>query len=91
MKRIIGMPGETISMEEDVVYINGEAIEENFARRKCLRVIPERTLGDDEYFLMGDNRPNSTDSRRVGPIHRKQILARAVQVIFPLKQRRKIH
>ena len=90
VKRIIGMPGETISMEEDVVYINGEAIEEDFARRSCMRVITERTLGQDEYFVMGDNRPSSTDSRRVGPIKRKQILAKGVAVLLPLKKRRKI-
>lgn len=90
VKRVIGMPGETISMEDDVVYINGEPLEENFARRKCLRAIPERTLGPDEYFVMGDNRPVSTDSRRVGPILRKQMLAKSVAVLLPFKKRRKI-
>ncbi|MBQ8506578.1 MAG: signal peptidase I [Clostridia bacterium] len=90
VKRIIGLPGETISMEEDIVYINGEAIEEDFPRRKCLRKIEERALGDDEYFVMGDNRPSSTDSRRVGPLKREQILYRAGYVVLPLKNRRKI-
>ena len=91
VKRIIGMPGETISMEEDVVYINGEPLEESFARRKCLRKLEEKILGADEYFVMGDNRPVSTDSRRVGPIHRKQILAKSVAVLLPFRRRRKIH
>lgn len=90
VKRIIGMPGETISMEEDVIYINGEAIREDFARRSCMRMITERTLGEDEYFVMGDNRPSSTDSRRVGPIQRKQILAKSIAVILPFRGRRKI-
>ena len=90
VKRVIALPGETISMEEDIVYINGEPIGENFARRKCLRAIEERTMGENEYFLMGDNRPGSHDSRRVGPIKREAILYHAVSVVWPLKKRRKI-
>ena len=90
VKRIIGLPGETVSMEEDVVYINGTPIEENFPRRKCLRKLEERGLGADEYFVMGDNRPSSHDSRRVGPLKREQILFRAVAVLLPLGRARKI-
>ena len=90
VKRVIALPGETISMEEDVIFINGEPVEEDFARRSCVRVIPEQTLDDDAYFVMGDNRPGSHDSRRVGPIRRDQILYHAVSVVWPLKKRRKI-
>ena len=90
VKRIIALPGETISMEEDVVFINGEAIAESFPRRKCLRKMDERAVGADEYFVMGDNRPGSHDSRRVGPLKRKQILYRVHSVVFPFKRMRKI-
>ena len=90
VKRIIALPGDVVSMEEDVVFINGEAIEENFPRRKCLRRMEERMLGEDEYFVMGDNRPVSQDSRRVGPLKRSQILCRAKAVVFPFKRMRKI-
>ena len=90
VKRVIALPGETISMEEDVVYINGDPVEERFARRKCLRDLEERTMGENEYFVMGDNRPGSHDSRRVGPVRRDQILYHAVSVVWPLKKRRKI-
>lgn len=90
VKRIIGLPGERISMEEDIVYINGEPLAENFSRRKCMRKLEELTLGGDEYFVMGDNRPASQDSRKVGPLHRKQLLARARWVLFPFKQMRRI-
>ncbi len=90
VKRIIGMPGETISMEDDVVYINDMPLAEDFPRRKCLRKLDERKLGSEEYYVMGDNRPVSTDSRRVGPIQRKQILARSLAVVFPLRMKRRI-
>lgn len=90
VKRVIALPGETISMEEDVVFINGAPVSENFARRSCMRAIPERLLGEDEYFVMGDNRPGSQDSRRVGPVLRGQILYKVKYVVLPLKKRRKI-
>ena len=83
VKRIIGMPGETISMEEDVIYINGEPIQEDFARRSCMRMITERTLEPDEYFVMGDHRNNSNDSRSIGPIGRDYIIGHVRTVVFP--------
>lgn len=90
VKRVIGLPGERISMAEGVVYIDGAAIEEDFPCRCALRGFEERALGPDEYFLMGDNRPSSSDSRRVGPIHRRAILARVCCVFLPLMRRRRI-
>lgn len=90
VKRIIGMPGETVSMEEDVVFINGEPLNEEFARRKCLRKLDAKELGPGEYYVMGDNRPVSTDSRRVGPIQRKQILTKAIAVVYPFRMKRRI-
>lgn len=86
IKRVIGLPGEMISMEEDRVFIDGEALEENFQRRKTLRKMEEMELGADEYFVMGDNRPISRDSRRVGPLKKSQIIARCCAVVFPLKK-----
>lgn len=85
IKRVIGLPGERISMADDVVCINDIPLRESFSRRKCLRRFEEVALTDDEYFLMGDNRPVSVDSRRVGPIHRKDIVCRTAFVLFPWK------
>ena len=90
VKRIIGMPGERISMQEGRVFINGEALEENFSKRPCVRSFEEVLLGDEDYFVMGDNRPASSDSRKVGPIREDMLLGRAKSVIFPLKRRRRI-
>ena len=90
VKRIIGMPGERISMEEGRVYISGEELEENFQKRHCMCSFDEVILGENEYFVMGDNRPCSVDSRKVGPIKEDMLLGRAKCVIFPLKRRRRI-
>ena len=87
IKRIIGLPGETVYIDEDgVIYINDEPLEgdvygrETIASDKRGVAAEEITLGDDEYFVLGDNRNNSRDSRveDVGNIHKKDIIGRAV-------------
>lgn len=90
VKRVVGLPGERISMEEGALYVDGAEVTEDFPLRRSLRGFDERTLGPDEYFVMGDNRPCSSDSRRVGPIHRRAILARVCCVFLPLRRRQRI-
>jgi len=90
VKRVIGMPGERISMEEGQVFINGEPLREDFPMRPHMRGFEEQVLGENEYFVMGDNRPCSTDSRKIGPIKGDMLLGRAKSVIFPWKSRRRI-
>lgn len=92
IKRIIGLPGETIQiMDDGSIYINGEKLEENYG----MEVIKPETigraaepieLGDDEYFVMGDNRNNSSDSRTdmVGNITRENIIGKAWLRIWPV-------
>lgn len=94
IKRIIGLPGETVQIDEQGnIYINGEILEENYGKE----IIRSDNLGiarnpvvleDDEYFVMGDNRNHSTDSRTeiVGNIHRKDIIGRAWLRIWPLSE-----
>ena len=90
IKRIIGLPGETVQIMDDG-YINGEKLEENYG----MEVIKPETigraaepieLGDDEYFVMGDNRNNSSDSRTdmVGNIKRENIIGKAWLRIWPV-------
>ena len=92
IKRIIGLPGETVQiMDDGSIYINGEKLEENYG----MEVIKPETigraaepieLGDDEYFVMGDNRNNSSDSRTdmVGNIKRENIIGKAWLRIRPV-------
>lgn len=106
VKRVIGMPGDTISCVNDIVFINGKALDETQYidpdyRQSCVdqfgyfNKVPnadntdvqdfeEVKLGDDEYYVMGDNRPYSKDSRYVGPVKKSQLFAKKMLVLLPI-------
>ncbi len=94
IKRIIGLPGETVQIDgQGNIYIDGEVLEESYGKEiikpETVGIAAEPiTLGDDEYFVMGDNRNNSSDSRMeiVGNIHRDDIIGRAWLRIWPLSK-----
>lgn len=85
IKRIIGLPGETVEIEGGSVYINGNLLVEPYlAGQPTLTYRPIRlTLGPDEYFVMGDNRAASSDSRSWGPLPRRNIIGRAWLCYWP--------
>lgn len=103
VKRVIGLPGETISYREGVLYVDGNKVAEPFLDKSYVEQVKSRTntkyftqdytsekLGKDEYLLVGDNRNESLDSRNeaVGPFKREQIIARGVFVYKPFSKAR---
>lgn len=117
VKRIIGLPGETVSCKDDELYINGEKLDEssyiseeykqsmieqygyfnkivkNTVDKEGVTVVraqdfAEVTLGEDEYFICGDNRPYSKDSRddSVGSVKKSQLFGKGIFVFFPLNK-----
>lgn len=91
IKRIIGLPGETVLIDRDGnIYINDQILNEDYGNEVILdpgRAEEKIVLGEDEYFVLGDNRNNSSDSRdyMVGNIKRKDFIGRAWLRIFPFK------
>ena len=83
IKRIIGLPGETVQIDEDGnIYINGEILKENYGKEVIKNpglAAEPILLGQNEYFVLGDNRNDSADSRdpSVGNIYRKDIIGKA--------------
>ena len=87
-KRIIGLPGERVQVKNGYVYIDGEKLEENYGLEvmESAGIAEEPiTLGEDEYFVLGDNRNHSSDSRdpSVGVLHRNELIGRAWIRIWP--------
>ena len=91
IKRIIGLPGETVQIKDGYVYINEQKLEESFGREviradRYGQAADPITLGEDEYFVLGDNRNESADSREtsVGILKREELIGRAWVRIWPL-------
>lgn len=97
VKRVIGLPGETIECKDEVIYIDGEPLDESAYLDTEFRKDWEAKnhyftddfkkveLKDDEYFLIGDNRPISLDSRDVGPFKESKIVAKDFLVLYPFE------
>lgn len=92
VKRIIGLPGETVQIINSVIYINNEPLSENYRKEPYIAyngiANEPLLLGDDEYFVLGDNRNGSTDSRDpdTGPVKRENIDGRVVLRIYPFDE-----
>ncbi len=84
IKRIIGLPGETVKIEDGIIYINDVEMPEDYGYGETSDY-EEVTLADDEYFLLGDNRLVSRDSRYFGPVKEEDLLGEAVFRLWPFK------
>lgn len=95
VKRIIGLPGETVQIKDSKIYINGEVLEENFGKDTYIEEggIAEEPIvvGENEYFVLGDNRNVSHDSRFIGTVNLKDIEAKVILRIWPLKKFGVVH
>lgn len=75
IKRVIAIPGDTIKIKDNQIYVNDEKIKETYIKENMITPDMESyTLKDGEYFCCGDNRNNSTDSRDIGPINIKDMI-----------------
>lgn len=88
VKRVIGLPGETISINDGEVYINGQKLKEPWLPSdggfSSSGELSEVKLEENQYFVLGDNRFASRDSRSFGPVTKQDIKAKVVLRIFPL-------
>ena len=85
IKRVVGLPGETVEVRDCKVLINGNPLDEPYVKqwtRTC--TFAPKVVGDNQVFVMGDNRDDSQDSRFFGPISEDLIVGRAFIVVWPL-------
>jgi len=88
IKRVIGLPGETISYKDNTLYINGKKVEEKYSYGITDDFEPVKLK--DEYFVMGDNRQNSLDSRYFGPFKKKYIRGKTNLIFLPFDRMGKV-
>jgi signal peptidase I len=94
IKRIVGLPGEIVELRNGLIYINGQRLDEPYVIDPCSHIHCPNSIwqiGKDEYFVMGDNRNNSRDSRTFGSISRSTLIGEAVVRYWPLSDINWLH
>lgn len=102
IKRVIALPGETIRVQGDTVFINGQPLDEPYLKEAIEKAkqagrtyndynLPETKVPEGTVFVMGDNRSDSTDSRMIGPVTFDNVVGRAEIVFWPLTDLKYIH
>ena len=90
VKRVVGIPGDTVAVFGGLLYINGEPVYEDYIEYPPHYMLPETEVAEGHYFVLGDNRANSNDSHvdAVGQLERRQILGRVDAVVWPFSDAR---
>jgi signal peptidase I len=93
IKRVIALPGDTLRIDDGRVYVNGQRIEESYVPRRYRdgRSMPEIVIPQGDYFVMGDHRSISSDSRDFGPVDRQLIYGKAAFIYWPADNMGVIH
>lgn len=105
IKRIIGLPGDELRYESDTLYVNGEAVEEDFIEESkgengfedytddftLEDLTDQQTVPEDHVFVLGDNRQNSIDSRQIGYVPTEEIVGRVNMTFWPPQNIRFVH
>lgn len=90
IKRVIGLPGEYIEYKDDILYVNGEIVEESYDRKITsdfsLEDLGMKTIPKDKYLVLGDNRPISKDSRIIGLVDKKDIEGYTSFILLPVSK-----
>lgn len=85
IKRVIGLPGDTVEIRDGVVFVNGQRLQEDYVPQEYRDTVsrPFATVPPDQYYVLGDHRSSSNDSRAWGPVERSYIYGKAVFVYWP--------
>ena len=88
IKRVVGLPGDEVRISDGAVYVNGKLLAEAYveAAYRSRESMSAGIVPKDHYFVLGDHRSSSNDSRALGPVHRRYIYGKAVFVYWPLER-----
>ncbi len=83
IKRVIGLPGDTLEVIKGAVYIDGVKLDEPYVENSFTYSFDRTTIPEDNYFVLGDNRDVSNDSHRWGPLHSEKIIGKVFVIYWP--------
>jgi signal peptidase I len=84
VKRIIGMPGDTVRIEVGKVFVNGEHLDEPYLENTLRQTLTDHVVGEDAYYVLGDNRAQSDDSRHWGDVPKDNVIGKVKVTYWPL-------